>query len=298
MKVVLGLRTGSTEIKHGLSPCPVHLQCKLELCTVVELHLEGLVLKTSDQPTDGVGRMVLNMLQIAPHTLPTFKLQKLIQQFNPQMIGSCLCLQISPEQRRVSGRESQPLQALIPALPVRLAPHAQPVVAHQKTFLINTGAEGRHGTRRQTAHIRVVPATGHKSEGSLISLKTTRRDRSDIRQVGAAMKRIVADHRVPSRQHRPLSTTDLPQQILNRITHRPKVHRNVRRIGDQRSLRVEQRTGEIEPLADVHGTTGLTQPFSHAFGNLHETVMEEAEIHWVGDRILLGTGMRAHNDGS
>ncbi|CAI8379996.1 MAG: Uncharacterised protein [Synechococcus sp. MIT S9220] len=204
------------------------------------------------------------------------------------MIGSGLSLKVSPEQFRIPRRRSQTLQTLVPALTIRCSADAQPVVAHQKAFLLDAGAERGHGAWRQSAHIAVMAATGHKGEGIRVPLHETGSDRGDVGQMGAAMEGIVADHGVAWHQRLPLTTTDLPKQILDRIPHRTQMHRDVWRIGNESPLRVEKSTGEIQSLADIHRATGLAQPFTHALGNLHETVMEKTEIHRVRQRILMG----------
>ena len=233
--------------------------------------------------------MVLNMPQIAPDTSRPLELQELTEQFRSQIVGSGLSLKVGPEQFRIPRRRSQTLQTLVPALTIRCSPGAQPVVAHQKAFLLDAGAERGHGAWRLSAHIGVMAATGHEGEGIRVPLHETGSDRGDVGQMGAAMEGIVTDHGVAWRQHRPLTTTDLPKQILDCIPHRTQMHRDVGSIGNKSPLRVEQSTGEIQSLADIHRATGLAKPFTHALGNLHETVMEEAEIHRVWQRILLGT---------
>ena len=144
--------------------------------------------------------MLLNMQQITPDTLRTLELQKLTEQFSTQMIGGGLCLKIRPEQFGGPRRGSEPLQTLVPTLPIRRSAFAQPVVAHQKAFLVDAGAERRHGTWRQSAHISVMAPRGHKCEGIRVPLGETGGDRSDVGQMGTAMKGIIADHRVPWRQ--------------------------------------------------------------------------------------------------
>ena len=104
MEIVRALGTCPTEIEQDLLPFPIDRQGQLELGTVIERNLKGPVLKAADQPLNGSRRMVLNVLEIAPNTLAALKLQKLIEQFSPQMIGGCLGLKICPEQFGVSGR--------------------------------------------------------------------------------------------------------------------------------------------------------------------------------------------------
>ena len=59
----------------------------------------------------------------------------------------------------------------------------------------------------------------------------------------------------------------------------------MRGIGHQGSLPIEQGAGKIKPFADVHRAAGLTEPLSHPFRDLHETVMEQAQIHRIGPLV-------------
>ncbi len=60
------------------------------------------------------------------------------------------------------------------------------------------------------------------------------------------------------------------------------MHRNVRRVGDQRACGVEQRAGEIEPLLDVHRRGRVLQRQPHLLGNRHEEIVEHFEHHRIG----------------
>ena len=57
--------------------------------------------------------------------------------------------------------------------------------------------------------------------------------------------------------------------------HRPEVHRDVGRVGHQSPGGIEERAGEIQPLADVHGAGALAQPFPHLLCNRCEAVMKQ-----------------------
>ena len=65
------------------------------------------------------------------------------------------------------------------------------------------------------------------------------------------------------------------------------MHGNMRRVGHQRPTGIKQRAGEVQPLADVHGATGLAQAFAHALRDLHEAVMKEAQIHRIRASVHL-----------
>ena len=101
-----------------------------------------------------------------------------------------------------------------------------------------------------------MATTGHKETWRRRSAEH-RRDRCDVRKVGAAMKRIVAEPRVSLAQIFHISRGDLLKQILDTFSHRPQMHRDMRSIRHQFALTVEQGTGEVEPFADVHRTTAL-----------------------------------------
>jgi hypothetical protein len=75
--------------------------------------------------------------------------------------------------------------------------------------------------------------------------------------------------------------------------------RNMRRIRDQGSARIEQRAGEIEPFLDVHRGRGVLQRKSHLFGDRHEEIVEEFEHNRIGRRAdgrARRQGIRAFQD--
>ena len=47
------------------------------------------------------------------------------------------------------------------------------------------------------------------------------------------------------------------------MSHAPEMDRDVRRLGDQVSPRIEQRTGEIQPVANIRREGRLSQLCSH-----------------------------------
>ena len=64
----------------------------------------------------------------------------------------------------------------------------------------------------------------------------------------------------------------------------------MRRVGDQPAVGVEERTGEIEPLLDVHRVGGVLERHPHLLGDGHEEVVEHLQHH----RVALG----AHREGA
>ena len=67
------------------------------------------------------------------------------------------------------------------------------------------------------------------------------------------------------------------------------MHRNVGGIGHQGPRGIEQRAGEIEALADVHGATALPQLFPHLFSDRHEAVAKQFRLQRV---VLTGLGQQ------
>ena len=60
--------------------------------------------------------------------------------------------------------------------------------------------------------------------------------------------------------------------------HGAEVNGHVRRVRDERAAGVEQRAGEIEPLADVDRDGRRLQHGAHLLRHLHEAVVEELEL--------------------
>ncbi len=67
---------------------------------------------------------------------------------------------------------------------------------------------------------------------------------------------------------------------LHRGAHRAQVHRQVRRVGDEAAVAVEQRAGEVEALLDVHGARRVGERGAHLLGDRHEEVVEDLEEQW------------------
>ena len=57
------------------------------------------------------------------------------------------------------------------------------------------------------------------------------------------------------------------------LAHRPEVHRNVGRVGDQRSMGIEDSAGEIETLLDIDACRRRLERDAHLLGDGHEQVV-------------------------
>ncbi len=59
------------------------------------------------------------------------------------------------------------------------------------------------------------------------------------------------------------------------------MHRQMRRVGDQLALGIEQRAREIQALFDVDRVGGILQPQAHLLGDRHEQVVEHFQHHRI-----------------
>ena len=75
--------------------------------------------------------------------------------------------------------------------------------------------------------------------------------------MGAAMEGIVAQQRVAGLQGRHRTEIHLAHQIADTVSHGTEMDGDVGRVGHQRSSRIEESAGKIEPLTDVHRTAAL-----------------------------------------
>src|SRR6202044_2167004 len=104
------------------------------------------------------------------------------------------------------------------------------------------------------------------------------RDHRDVGEVRAAVVRVVERIDV-ARLSVPLVAV---YHHFYGFAHRAEVHRDVRGVGDEVAVGVEDRAGEVEPLLDVDGVRGRPQALAHLLGHRHEQVGEHLEQHRVG----------------
>ena len=124
----------------------------------------------------------------------------------------------------------------------------------------------------------MVATTGDK-EARLRSPAEHRRDGRDVGKMGPAMEGVIAQQRVPGLKRSNPACLQLSQQIADAVAHRAEMDRNVRCIGHKCTGVIEQGTGKIQPFADVHGSTALTETFPHLLGDRHEAMAEQLPCH-------------------
>ena len=98
-------------------------------------------------------------------------------------------------------------------------------------------------------------------------------DNGDVGQMGAAIIRGVEGVNV--------TTADMPRALCkdrpDTFAHRSKMHWHMRGIGDERSVRIKQRTGKIEPFTDIDRRCAMLKRCPHFFGNGHKQPVEDFE---------------------
>ena len=94
---------------------------------------------------------------------------------------------------------------------------------------------------------------------------------------------------LPDYRHYPQALRDSFFQVIslhfylisNRVAHCTEVNRDMRRIGHEFSLFIENGAGKIETFLNVGGNCGALQGASHLFSNRHKQVVEDGKL----DRI-------------
>ena len=219
--------------------------------------------------------MILEGLHLLPHQQLPHSFHQSLQTSRSRLIGSHLGLQISQKLLRIARWNRHGSAGCLPIGDVDVVIPNKKEVAKQQPLVVDAAAERRHRTWADSTHIGVMTTAGHEEAGLLPSDAEHRRDRRDVGKMGPTMERVIAEPRVTRLQRRQHPTRHLIQQIANGIAHGSEMHRNVWGIRHQRSIPIEDRTGEIETFADVHGTARLLQPLPHLLGDRHEAVAEQ-----------------------
>ena len=114
--------------------------------------------------------------------------------------------------------------------------------------------------------------TARHEEAGIQTATKHRRHRRDVWEMGTAVERVIAQQGVARLQREYRASSHLLEQITHAVSHGTEVHRNVRCIGDQSTLGIKQRTGEIKPFADIDRTTRQTKALSHLLSNRHKAM--------------------------
>ena len=120
-----------------------------------------------------------------------------------------------------------------------------------------------------------MTACGDEGVGFLRSLIVEdRHDHGDVGQMRAATIGIVEHIGIAAPEPTPVpfapTRLDHPR---DGIAHAAQMHRNMRRIGDQRAFGIEQRAGEIEPFLDIDRARRALEHYTHLLGDGHEEIV-------------------------
>ena len=147
--------------------------------------------------------------------------------------------------------------------------------------LLIKGAGDRHGPRGRRPDVRVVGTVGQEGDGSLAALdgrginREERGDQGHVRQVGPAQVGVVQHHHVAGG---PIHRRD---DGAHRMGHAPQVHGDVGGLGAEPPRAVEDGAGKVQPIPDVGGEGGVTQPHPHLLAGCGEAAREDAELDGV-----------------
>ena len=158
----------------------------------------------------------------------------------------------------------------------------QHVVQHD-ALVVQRAAVGRHRSGAGAADIGMVAARSDE-EGGRVAAGEHRLDDGDVGQVGAAAIRIVERVDV-ARPHPAPVLRPAVDQVADAVAHRAEMDGDVRRVGDEPPARIEDRAGEIEPLADVDRGGAALERGAHLLGQPHEQPREDREADGVDARV-------------
>ena len=242
-------------------------------------------MQPGDDPADRLLRVVLHVTHVRGHHVQAELAHQLSQLGHALLVRGDLRPQVREVGAGVTGRELGRGEQLHGGRLAQLAAAGQPPVVDQHAFLVDPGAEGRHGTRGDAADLGVMPAGGHEEQDVLPIVIKHRGDHGDVGQVRAAVVGVV-EHVDIAGLHAPAVTA---QHHFDALAHGAQVHRHVRGVRDELPRRVEDRTGEVEAFLDVDRVRGALQPHTHLLGHGHEQVVEDLQHH----RVSGGAGVRS-----
>jgi hypothetical protein len=151
-------------------------------------------------------------------------------------------------------------------------------IVDDDAFLLQCARPGRGRPGRDAADIGVMPARADEEPDGLAIGVEHRRDHRHVRQVRAAIVRIVQCHHVARLQRLAAQA----QHRAHALAHRAEMHRHVRRVRHQAAVGVEDGAGKIQPLLDVYAHGRVLQHRAGLFRNVHEQVVEQLQQHRVG----------------
>ena len=154
----------------------------------------------------------------------------------------------------------------------------QQEVVDDYAFFLQSAGHRRGGAGGGAADVGVMAAAADEEQDVLAVGIEYRRDDGDVRQVGAAVERVVQRDDVAGLQRK----APVIEDGADALAHRAEVDRDVRRVGHQIAVGVEDGAGEVQTFLDVHAHRGVLQHRAGLFGDVHEQVVEQFQQHRIG----------------
>ena len=200
------------------------------------------------------------------------------QEGGPPVVGRHLRCQVHQVllhgPRRMGAGGPGPEERPHPA-PVRHAPSHQKPGRDDHALLGQGAGVGWHGAGARSPDLGVVGPAGQVAQPSrwVLPLGEDRGDHGHIREVGAAVSRMVG-HR-----HVPWSQVQHGRDPAHAEAHGPQVDRDVRRVRHEFSVRIQEGAGEVQPFPDVHRKRGASELFAHLLHQGQKALHEELLLH-------------------
>ena len=136
-----------------------------------------------------------------------------------------------------------------------------------------------HRSWRDAADLGMMGPRGDEEVGtglgSLVTTEDRRHDR-DIGQVRSAAKRIVAQVTIAAGHH-----GEDAHDVSHSMPHRTEVDRNMRRVGNQRSVAAKDGAAVVAAFLDVHADRCSPQHFTHRIGNSLQSSGDDFQQHGI-----------------
>ncbi len=281
VEVVVQLRRGAAEVDLGAAAGLVDPHGHLDPCAVVEFHRVAAVVQRADYAPHGFLGVVLHVAHVSLHHVEPEMRHHLAQLVHALLVGRHLGSQVGHVLVRIAGRpggaSQQGPRFRIAQLAAGGAVHQLEVI-DQDALLLDAARIGRHRTRRGAADVGMVAARADVEQYPFARLVEHGRDHRHIRQMGAAVVRIV-EHVDIARVH--AARVGL-HHGLDALAHGAQVHRHMGRVGDQVAFGVEDGAAKVQPFLDVDGVGRVLQPQPHLLGDRHEQVVEDLQHDRIG----------------
>ena len=259
---------------------------------VVHLVGERAIAQPIQRPPHLFGGIVLDMAHVGVDRVRT-KVRHHPPQFPSALfVGGDLRLQVGQVLLGVARRPRSGAESRQQILFAKLTRAHQWHVVQQHPFLVDADAVRRHRAGSDATNVGVMTARGDVEQEFSTGVVEDGGDDGHIRQVGAAAIGRVGRVHVAGLEVAVVGIDDGP----NRFAHRAEMDRDVRGVGDELAVPVEQRAGEIQPLLDVDRMSGIGQGYAHLLGDGHEQIVEHLQHDWIdvgADRDPLRAGLVA-----